>query len=196
MKKIIYVFTIVVTVLAIIVLYNSSFNYASEEENLIPIEVKNIRLADDPADEIVTTGPWINSSEDLTLEKLKGKVVLLEFWTFGCYNCTNTVPHLNEWYKKYKDKGLEIIGIHCPEFDYERDVDNIKDAVKDLEIKYPVLIDNNFNNWYKYDVHAWPTIFVIDKNGVERYKKVGEKGYKKTEEVITTLLSEKSNEDN
>ena len=147
-------------------------------------------LMDDPADEITTTGDWINTSEDLTLEKLKGKVILIEFWTFGCYNCTNTIPHLNEWYKTYKDRGLEIIGIHCPEFDNERNSDNVRENVKELGIEYPVLIDNEFKNWYKYDVHAWPTIFVIDKNGVERYKKVGEKGYKKTETIIKELLAE------
>ncbi|MCB0724698.1 MAG: redoxin domain-containing protein [Ignavibacteriae bacterium] len=147
-------------------------------------------ITDDPANEITTTGDWINTNENLTLEKLKGKVVLIEFWTFGCYNCTNTIPHLNEWYGKYKDKGLEIIGIHCPEFDNERNPDNVRDNVKELGIEYPVLIDNEFKNWYNYDVHAWPTIFVLDKNGVERYKKVGEKGYKKTEAVINELLAE------
>jgi thiol-disulfide isomerase/thioredoxin len=133
---------------------------------------------------------WINSDKNLTLESLKGKVVLIEFWTFGCYNCKNTVPYINEWYEKYKSSGLEIIGIHCPEFDYERDFENVKEAVMELGIKYPVAIDNSFKNWYAYDVHAWPSMFVIDKKGEIRHFKRGEGGYKKTEQIISELLIE------
>ncbi|MCI0450113.1 MAG: redoxin domain-containing protein, partial [Chlorobi bacterium] len=113
-----------------------------------------------------------------------------EFWTFGCYNCKNTIPYINEWYEKYKSSGLEIIGIHCPEFDHEREFENVKEAVSKLGIKYPVAIDNSFKNWHAYDVHAWPSIFVISKKGEIRHFKRGEGGYKKTELVITELLSE------
>ncbi|MCI0715220.1 MAG: redoxin domain-containing protein [Chlorobi bacterium] len=133
---------------------------------------------------------WINSDKNLTIESLRGKVVLIEFWTFGCYNCKNTIPYINEWYEKYKSSGLEIIGIHCPEFDHEREFENVKEAVSKLGIKYPVAIDNSFKNWHAYDVHAWPSIFVISKKGEIRHFKRGEGGYKKTELVITELLSE------
>lgn len=145
---------------------------------------------DDKAPEIKTAGKWINTEKELSLADYKGKVVLLQFWTFGCYNCTNTTPYLNGWYEKYRSQGLEIIGIHCPEFDNEYKVENVIERVKELEIKYPVLTDNGFSNWYKYDVHAWPTMFLIDKEGNIRYKKVGEGSYKKTEAMINELLSE------
>lgn len=132
---------------------------------------------------------WINS-DALTLSSLKGKVVLIEFWAFACYNCKNTIPKMKEWYSKYKGDKFEIIGIHCPEFDNERDFENVKEKVKEYGIEYPVAIDNAFHNWYNYDVHAWPTIFLVDKNGEIRYSKVGEGGYKKTEELINELLKE------
>jgi thiol-disulfide isomerase/thioredoxin len=135
---------------------------------------------------------WINTDKELTLENLSGKVVLIEFWTFGCYNCKNTLPKMKEWYEKYGTAQFEMIGIHCPEFDHERNFDNVKESVEDLGIKYPVAIDNAFYNWYNYDVHAWPTIFIIDKRGEIRYQKVGEGSYKKTEETIKELLKEQA----
>lgn len=133
---------------------------------------------------------WINTDKALSLEDLKGKVVLIEFWTFGCYNCRNTLPKMKEWYSKYTGDSFEMIGIHCPEFDNERDFDNVKESVSELGIKYPVATDNAFYNWYNYDVHAWPTIFIIDKKGNIRYHKVGEGSYKKTENTIKQLLEE------
>jgi len=133
---------------------------------------------------------WINTDNALTLQGLRGKVVLIEFWTFGCYNCRNTLPKMKEWYSKYKGDSFEMIGIHCPEFDSERDFDNVKESVSELGIKYPIAIDNAFYNWYNYDVHAWPTIFIIDKKGNIRYQKVGEGSYRKTENTIKQLLEE------
>lgn len=144
----------------------------------------------DFAPEIANKGIWINTDKELTLKDLRGKVVLIEFWTFGCYNCTNTIPYLNGWYEKYKEEGLEIIGIHCPEFDHERDFENLKDNVISLGIRYPVLTDNAFLVWRRYDVHAWPTIFLIDKKGEIRFKKIGEGKYDKTESMIKELLEE------
>jgi thiol-disulfide isomerase/thioredoxin len=138
----------------------------------------------------ITGEKWINTDNAITLESLKGKVVLIEFWTFECYNCRNTIPYINKWYDTYKSQGLEIIGIHCPEFDHERNFDNVKDAVKELEIKYPGAIDNAFKNWYLYDIHAWPSMYVIDKKGEIMHFKRGEGGYKKTEQIIRELLAE------
>lgn len=146
--------------------------------------------SDDAPDLSNKYGKWINTDKELSMEDLKGKVVLIEFWTFGCYNCTNTLPYLNKWYEKYKSDEFEMIGIHCPEFDNERNYDNVKASVEKLGIEYPVLTDNEFSVWKKYDVHAWPTIFLIDKEGVIRYKKVGEGKYDKTEQTINELLSE------
>lgn len=151
--------------------------------------LKNVS-ASDFAPEIKNSGKWINTEKDLTLEDLNGKVVVIEFWTFGCYNCVNTLPYLNKWYDKYKSDNFELIGVHCPEFDNERNFENVKESVSELGIKYPVLTDNEFSIWKKYDVHAWPTIFILDKKGVIRYKKVGEGKYNEMEQIINELLNE------
>ncbi|CAN5623791.1 hypothetical protein BH10BAC5_BH10BAC5_03030 [soil metagenome] len=135
-------------------------------------------------------GKWINTDKDISLENLNGKVVLIEFWTFGCYNCKNTLPYVKDWYSKYRSDKFEVIGIHCPEFDNERKFDNVKKAVDELEIQYPVLIDNEFSIWNKFDVHAWPTIVILDKSGTVRYTHVGEGSYDKTEKKIAELMNE------
>jgi len=144
----------------------------------------------DTAPEITNNGKWINTVKDITPENLKGKVVLLEFWTFGCYNCVNTLPYMKDWYSKYKSDNFEMIGIHCPEFDNEKNFENVRSSVEELGITYPVLTDNEFSIWKKFDVHAWPTIFLLDKSGVIRYKKVGEGKYDRTEQMIQQLLEE------
>jgi alkyl hydroperoxide reductase subunit AhpC len=158
----------------------------SEKNNI----VKTVSLSDDKAPDLKNNGKWINTDKELSMENLKGKVVLLEFWTFGCYNCTNTLPYLKEWYEKYKSENFEMIGVHCPEFDNERNFENVKRNVIELGIKYPVLTDNDFSVWKEFDVHAWPTIILIDKKGEIRYTKVGEGSYEKTENIISELLKE------
>lgn len=135
-------------------------------------------------------GKWINSDKDISINELSGKVVLIEFWTFGCYNCKNTLPYVKDWYSKYHSDKFETIGIHCPEFDNERKFANVKEAVDELGIKYPVLIDNEFSVWEKFDVHAWPTIVLLDKKGTIRYTHVGEGSYDKTEKKIVELMAE------
>lgn len=134
-------------------------------------------------------GKWINS-DALTLESLRGRVVFVEFWTFGCYNCINTLPTVKGFDAKYRDKGLTVIGIQSPEFESEKVFENIAAAVKKLEIKYPILIDNDMKNWNAYGVNAWPTIVIIDKQGRIRYRHVGERAYDMQEKVIKTLLAE------
>jgi thiol-disulfide isomerase/thioredoxin len=132
---------------------------------------------------------WINS-DPLTLDKLRGRVVLVEFWTFGCYNCRNTLPSVKEWDTKYRDRGLTIVGVHTPETDSEYNLDNVRREVPALEIKYPVVTDNDYKTWKAYGVEAWPTIFVLDKQGRIRWLHVGEGRYEETENVIKTLLAE------
>jgi thiol-disulfide isomerase/thioredoxin len=161
-----------------------------EEKNQSNPGIKQVSFSDEAPEIKNKNGKWINTEKELTAEDLKGKVVLIEFWTFGCYNCTNTLPYLKQWYEKYKSDEFEMIGIHCPEFDNERNFENVKESVDDLGIQYPVLTDNEFSIWRNYDVHAWPTIFLIDKSGEIRYKKVGEGSYKKTEQMIKELLAE------
>ena len=132
---------------------------------------------------------WLNS-KPLELAELKGKVVLLEFWTFGCYNCRNVEPYIKSWHQKYAAKGLVVIGVHAPEFSYERVIDNVKRYVSEHAIQYPVAIDNDFDTWKRYQNRYWPAMYLIDKRGVIRYLRVGEGGYQQTEEQIRVLLEE------
>src|SRR6266705_4377154 len=134
-------------------------------------------------------GTWINS-ERLTLKSLRGRVVLVEFWTFGCYNCRNTLPYVKRWHERYSDKGLTIVGVHSPELTGERNIDNVRQEVVSLGLKYPVVTDNDYETWKAYNVAAWPTIFVLDKTGRIRWMHVGEGSYDEAEQTIQKLLAE------
>ena len=136
-------------------------------------------------------GDWINS-EPLTLKSLRGRVVLVEFWTFGCYNCRNTLPAIKSLDARYREKGLTIVGVHSPEFADEKKLENVRGEIAELEIHYPVVTDNDYATWRAYDVAAWPTIFVLDKSGRIRWMHVGEGAYDQTEQVIQKLLDEQS----
>ena len=142
-----------------------------------------------PAAPDISYGLWINS-EPLTLKSLRGRMVLIEFWTFACYNCRNTVPAVKKWDAQYRDKGLTIIGVHTPESDLERNVDDVRHEVGALGIKYPVVTDNDYSTWKAYGVEAWPTLFLLDRQGRVRWMHVGEGNYDETEEVIKKLLTE------
>ncbi len=136
-------------------------------------------------------GAWINS-EPLTLKALRGRVVLVEFWTFGCYNCRNTLPAVKKWDAQYREKGLTVVGVHSPEFDREKKIENVRREVASLGIQFPVVTDNEFETWRAYKVEAWPTIFVLDKSGRVRGKQVGEGAYAQTEQLIQKLLAEQT----
>ncbi|MEO8400664.1 MAG: thioredoxin family protein [Gammaproteobacteria bacterium] len=140
-----------------------------------------------PAPELAGITAWINS-EPLQLNQLKGKVVLIDFWTYSCINCIRTLPYLREWYKKYHNDGLVIIGVHSPEFDFEKNLDNVKNAVVKDGIVYPVALDNQFNTWRNYDNRYWPAHYLIDKNGNVVYQHFGEGEYVQTENNIRFLL--------
>jgi len=142
-----------------------------------------------PAAPELANGMWINS-EPLTLKSLHGRVVLIEFWTFQCYNCRNTLPSLKKWDTQYRDKGLTIIGVHTPELDLERDINQLRRHVVEFGIKYPVVTDQDHTTWNAYDVEAWPTLFVLDKQGRVRWSHVGEGYYEEAEQVIKKLLAE------
>ena len=137
----------------------------------------------------ISSGMWINS-EPLTLKSLRGRVVLIEFWTFACYNCRNTLPSLKKWDAQYRDKGLTVIGVHTPELDFERDLDQLRREVAGLGIKYPVVTDQDYSTWKAYKVEAWPTMFLLDKQGRVRWTHVGEGYYDETEEAFRKLLAE------
>ncbi|MCB9133906.1 MAG: redoxin domain-containing protein [Anaerolineales bacterium] len=133
---------------------------------------------------------WLNTPEPLRLASLRGKVVLLDMWTFGCYNCKNVIPSLREWHSTYKDQGLVVIGNHYPEFSYEEDLGNLKQAIIQLDIPYPVAQDNERLTWGAYNNRYWPTLYLIDKNGNLRYSHIGEGAYDETEAAIVALLNE------
>lgn len=130
---------------------------------------------------------WINS-EPLTIEGLRGKVVLVDFWTYSCVNCIRTFPYLRQWNAKYADHGLVIIGIHSPEFDFEKDYSNVLRATQDNGITWPVAQDNDFDTWRNYSNKFWPAKYLIDKDGVVRYFHAGEGAYEETEKRIRDLL--------
>jgi len=142
-----------------------------------------------PAAPELSNGIWINS-DPLTLKGLHGRVVLIEFWTFACYNCRNTLPTVKKWDAQYRDKGLTIIGVHTPESDLERNLNDVRREVAELGVKYPVVTDNDYSTWKAYKVEAWPTLFLLDKQGRVRWTHVGEGYYDQTEEVIKKLLAE------
>jgi thiol-disulfide isomerase/thioredoxin len=137
----------------------------------------------------LAAGDWINS-EPLKLKDLRGRVVLIEFWTFGCYNCRNTLPYVKGWDARYRAKGFTVIGIHSPEFDEERRIEYLRREVASLGIMYPVVTDNDYQTWKAYDVEAWPTMFLLDKRGRIRWRHVGEGGYAEAERLIQKLLAE------
>jgi len=142
-----------------------------------------------PAAPELSTGVWINS-EPLTLKGLHGRAVLIEFWTFACYNCRNTLPTVKKWDMQYRDKGLTIIGVHTPESDLEASLNDLRREVAELGIKYPVVTDNDYSTWKAYNVYAWPTLFLLDKQGRVRWTHVGEGYYDQTEAAIRKLLAE------
>jgi peptide-methionine (R)-S-oxide reductase len=144
---------------------------------------------DSPVAPDFAPGTWINS-EPLTIKGLRGRVVLVQFWTFGCYNCRNTLPAVKRWHERYADKGLTIVGVHAPEFDSEQKIENVRREVAELGIRYPVVTDNDYKTWRAYRVEAWPTIFVLDKSGRVRSTHIGEGAYDETERMIQQLLAE------
>ena len=132
---------------------------------------------------------WINSPP-LTMEELRGKVVLIDFWTYTCINCIRTLPYIKEWHAKYADRGLVIVGVHSPEFEFEKRTDNVVRSAEESGLAYPIAQDNEFGTWRAFNNNAWPSKFLIDAAGTIRYAHVGEGAYRETEEQIRALLTE------
>jgi thiol-disulfide isomerase/thioredoxin len=141
------------------------------------------------APELSGGGAWVNS-EPLRIRNLEGQVILIDFWTFSCRNCINTFPYLKGWHEKYAALGLVVIGVHSPEFRFEKDIENLKTAIAEHGIRYPVVQDNDFAIWNAYENRYWPHKYLIDKRGVIRYHHIGEGAYNETEEWIVRLLNE------
>lgn len=140
------------------------------------------------------SGPtgFINTAPFKLADFVGNKVVLLDFWTYSCINCQRTLPYLNAWYQKYKDLGLVIVGVHTPEFDFEKDYNNVAEAVGKLGIKYPVVLDSNYGTWNAYNNRYWPNEFLLDIDGYIAENKIGEGDYDKTETAIQKALQERS----
>lgn len=139
--------------------------------------------------ELLGATGWLNSSP-VTTQSLRGKVVLINFWTFACVNCQRALPHVREWGENYKDQGLVVIGVHAPEFAFERKADNVKRAVNELGIKYPIAIDNDFAIWRSFSNQYWPANYFVDAQGNIRFHHFGEHAYERSEQVIRQLLDE------
>ncbi len=144
------------------------------------------------APEIQGIDTWINTQDEqpLTVAGLRGQVVLVDFWTYSCINCLRTLPHLKAWDEAYRDAGLTIVGVHSPEFAFERVPDNVRSAVKRLGVRYPVALDNDFATWRAYANQYWPAKYLIDRSGRIRYHHFGEGEYEETERRIRALLGE------
>lgn len=180
---------------------NSAVKDALQKINDKPMDPKDMgkplsdmNLSKGPvAPEIIAGGEWFNS-KPLKLSDLRGKVVVIDFWTYSCINCQRTLPYLRDWWDKYKDDGLVIIGVHSPEFEFEKNPDNVAQAIKDFGLTYPVVQDNDFATWRAYDNHYWPAKYIVDKDGFIRYTHFGEGEYDETEKVIQELLRETGKE--
>jgi cytochrome c biogenesis protein CcdA/thiol-disulfide isomerase/thioredoxin len=142
-----------------------------------------------PAPEFVGLQSWINS-KPLTLSSLKGKVVLVDFWTYSCINCVRTLPYVEKWYETYKDKGFVVVGIQAPEFSFEKVASNVQAAVKQDGLTYPIALDNNLDTWNAFNNQYWPAHYLIDRNGIIRSQHFGEGDYNVTEQAIQKLLGE------
>jgi cytochrome c biogenesis protein CcdA/thiol-disulfide isomerase/thioredoxin len=145
---------------------------------------------DKKAPEFAGISQWLNTDKPLTLKDLRGKVVMIDFWTYTCINCIRTLPYVTGWYEKYKDSGFIVVGVHTPEFEFEKKTENVQNAIKQYGINYPVAQDNNYETWNAYDNHYWPAHYLLDANGKIRKTHFGEGNYEETEKAIQDLLKE------
>lgn len=137
----------------------------------------------------ISAETWLNSKR-LAAADLRGKVVLVEFWTFACWNCKNVEPYVKQWHERYSNDGLVVIAVHTPELRFERDVANVRSYVDKHAIKYAVAVDNDFSTWEAFGNRAWPAFYLIGKDGTIRHTRVGEGGYEQMEYKIKLLLEE------
>jgi thiol-disulfide isomerase/thioredoxin len=178
---------------------NPEFNkpVSGQQENFVPtntggngtIQIDKSQFRMTP--ELAKISGYINT-DPVTLEELRGNVVLVDFWTYSCINCIRTIPYLNAWHDKYADDGLVIVGVHTPEFEFEKDYNNVKAAVEKFKIQYAVVQDNEKGTWKEYENRYWPRKYLIDNEGYIRYDHIGEGSYAETEKVIQSLLSERA----
>ncbi len=161
---------------------------AASDAELPGVETPDLPILGD-APEFADTQRWFNSLP-LTMKQLRGRVVLIDFWTYTCINCLRTLPYIRAWDERYRDEGLTIVGVHTPEFAFERKASNVQRAIRDERLRYPVVQDNEFGTWNAFTNQGWPSKFLIDATGKVRYAHLGEGEYEETEAAIRTLLAE------
>src|SRR6201999_3042835 len=172
---------------------DKGFEGEPRESKLTAKEEATVPLSDiGTAPEFVGTEDWFNTPGDkpLTMKGLRGKVVLIDFWTYSCINCIRTLPYLNAWNKRYAKDGLVIVGVHTPEFPFEREASNVEEAIEHEGIEYPVVQDNESGTWNAYGNLYWPAEYFVDAKGEVRYAHFGEGEYGEKEQVIRELLAE------
>jgi len=167
-------------------------NVQKQEANNVPIVSTIDKSRFKKAPDLVGIAGYINTNQEELKATMKDKVVLYDIWTYSCINCIRTLPYINAWNEKYADKGLLIIGVHSPEFEFEKDINNVRTAVGNYGIKYPVVLDNDMKTWKAFENRYWPRKYIADSEGYIRYDHIGEGGYAKTEKIIQQLLEERS----
>jgi len=185
-KKSLNIYTIVFGIIAVVVILAAISTFAFNQNLSQNVTLSNLSNYG-PAPNIQGISHWINSPA-LNISSLRGKVVLVDFWTYSCINCIRTIPYLNAWESKYGGSGLVIIGVHTPEFEFEKNYSNVLSAVNRFNITYPVAMDSNYSTWSAYGNRYWPADYLIDKNGNVRAATFGEGDYAQTEQAIQLLL--------
>lgn len=160
----------------------------TEINSLLKIDKSGFKVAPD----LVGIAHYLNTTPEELTEEIKDKVVLYDIWTYSCINCVRTLPYITAWNDKYADQGLLIVGIHSPEFEFEKDPKNVEMAIGKYGIKYPVVLDNDMKTWKAFENNYWPRKYIADHEGYIRYDHIGEGDYQKTEKIIQQLLEERS----
>lgn len=196
-RIILLIITIVLVVISILYIesYRIDVNQIRKQAELQPnplsMDLEEKEKVYSVAKEIVNPAGYLNTDTINIMDQIGKNVVLVDFMTYSCINCQRTFPYLNAWNEKYKDKGLQIIGIHTPEFDFEKDIDNVRDALGMYGIEYPVVLDNDYGTWTAYGNRYWPRKYLIDIDGFIVYDHIGEGGYDEAEKMIQQLLEER-----
>ena len=160
----------------------------TELDSLLKIDKSGFKVATD----LVGIAHYLNTTPEELTEEIKDKVVLYDIWTYSCINCVRTLPYITAWNDKYADQGLLIVGIHSPEFEFEKDPKNVEMAIGKYGIKYPVVLDNDMKTWKAFENNYWPRKYIADHEGYIRYDHIGEGDYQETEKIIQQLLEERS----
>lgn len=176
-----------IAIISIIIVISTMFSFFNSEQEFNESSFKHVKQAPE-----LKIAEIINSDKESLKQEIKNKVILYDIWTYSCINCIRTIPFLTAWNEKYSDDGLLIIGIHTPEFEFEKDFQNVRNAVDKFGIKYPVILDNEMDNWKAFENNYWPRKYLVDHNGIIRYDVIGEGEYETTEKIIQLLLKERN----